>query len=200
MSSKVHTATPPGPALAAVELTSIARSWRVVDAMIKQAPAQLWRTTTLSTGRFLILLAGGVAEVDESYHAGLRAAGDRVLDKVFLPQVDPQVQRLLLSPPQGLAVDALGVLECSNSAAALRGADAVVKSADVQLIHLHLGQGIGGKAVFGFTGALHDVQAGLELGIEEVGDEFLLGHEEIPAPHGAMTWQLLQLASTAPDY
>ncbi len=191
---------PKGPALAVLELTSIARSWSVVDAMVKQAPSQIWRTTTLSAGRFLIFVSGGVAEVDESFQAGRRQAGECLLDSVFLPQADVQLMQQLVPLPVNVQVDALGVVECTTCCAAIRGADAAVKAADVGLVHVHLGQGIAGKGLFAFTGELHDVQAGLEEALYVVGKEHLVMGEEIPAPHGAMTMQMLGLSSSAPDY
>lgn len=187
-------------ALAVLELSSIARAFPVTDAMVKRADCELWRVGPISPGKFLIILRGGVAEVDESYRAGLDAAGEMLVDQVFLPQVDPQVPAVIRAAPSGLLVDALGVVETSSCASAVRGADAAVKAAEIELVHLHLGRGIGGKAVFAFCGALHDVQAGLEAAVDGVGGEFLVTREEIPAPHGAMTLKMLGLGSEAPDY
>ena len=189
-----------GPALAVVELSSIARAFPVTDAMVKRAPARLWRTSALSPGKFLIILTGGVAEVDESYRAGLEVAGHFAIDHVFLPNADPQIVATLRKPPTGLVVDALGIIETHHCAATIRGADAALKAAEVTLAHLHLGQGIGGKGVFAFSGELHDVQAALEEGVWAAQEEFVLTREEIAAPHGGMTLSMLAMGSSAPDY
>ncbi len=189
-----------GPALAVVELSSLARAYRVTDAMMKRAPAHLWRTSMLSSGKFLIVLTGGVAEVEESYEAGLRIADDVVLDRVFLPQVDPQVLARLAQSAPDQKVDALGIIECRTCASAVRGADAAVKMAEVGLVQLHLGQGIGGKGIYAFAGELFNVQAALEASQWAVGKDFLLMSEEIPAPHGDMTLSMLGLPSLSPVY
>ena len=187
-------------ALAVVELASIARAFPVTDAMIKRAHADLWRVGPISPGKFLIILRGGVAEVDESYRAGLDVAGDMLVDYVFLPQVAPSVPAAIRSTPSGVLVDALGIIETTSCAAAVRAADRAVKTAEVELVHMQLGRGIGGKAVFAFSGALHDVQAGVDAAVDAVGDGFLVTAEQIAAPHGAMTLKMLGLGSEAPDY
>ena len=188
------------PALAVVELASIARAYPVTDAMVKQAPSRLWRVGTISPGKFLIMLTGGVAEVDESYHAGLHVAADQLVDHVLLPQVHAQVRAVIDAPPVELEIDALGIVETTTCAATIRAADAAVKAADVVMVHMQLGRGIGGKAVFAFSGELYDVQAGLAAAMSAAGDDYLLVREEIPAPHGAMTLRMLGMASLAPDY
>ncbi len=188
------------PALAVVELSSIARAFLVADAMIKRAPALLWRTHTISPGHFLIFLTGGVAEVDESCRAGLLDAAPHIVDHVFLPRPEPQILAFMRKPAEGALIDALGIIETRNCVAAIRGADAALKVAAVTLVHLHLGQGIGGKGVFAFTGELPDVQAALEEGVYAAREELVLAREEIPAPHGGMTLSMLGLGSRSPDY
>ena len=189
-----------GPAVAVVELSSIARAFPVTDAMVKRAPSMLWRTHTISPGRFLIILKGGVAEVEESLLAGIDAGDTFVIDHVFLPNAEPQILSCLMSPPKGLVAEALGIIETTHCAAAVRSADAALKGAEVRLAHIHLGQGIGGKGIYAFTGALHDVQAALAEGFSAAGEGFVLTCEEIPAPHGAMTLSMLGMGSASPDY
>jgi microcompartment protein CcmL/EutN len=187
-------------ALAVVELASFARAFSVSDAMVKRADSHLWRVGPISPGKFLIILRGGVAEVGESYEAGLAVAGDMLVDSVFLPQVHPQVPSVIEAAPAGCKVDALAIVETTSCAAAIRAADAAVKAVDVSLVHMLLGRGIGGKAVFAFAAPLHDVQAGIEAARDAALDEFLVTIEEIPAPHGAMTLKMLGMGSDAPDY
>jgi microcompartment protein CcmL/EutN len=80
-----------GPALALIEVASIARGHRVADAVVKRAPVELLRCEPVSPGKFLVLLAGDVAAVDEAWRAGLAVAGDATLDKLFLPQAHEQL-------------------------------------------------------------------------------------------------------------
>ena len=186
--------------MAVVELSSIARAFTVVDAMVKRAPCKVWRTTPISPGKFLIVLTGGVAEVDESYRAGLDAAESFIVDHVFLPNAEPQIARVMLARPRNPVIDAVGIIETDTCASIVRGADAALKVAEVRLVHLHLGQGIGGKGVMAFCGELYDVQAALEEGVHAAREGHIITSEEIAAPHGGMTLEMLGLGSVSPDY
>lgn len=189
-----------GPALAVVEIASIARAYRVTDAIVKRAPSRLWQAYPISRGFFLVFIRGGVAEVSESYEAALEASEGVLVDSVLLPYAHDDLLATLDQRPELPKVDSLGVLETRTCVSSVRAADAAVKAAEVRLVHMQLGRGIGGKGVFAFTGELHDVQAALEAAVFAAKAEHLIATEEIPAPHGAMTLEMLGLASLAPQY
>lgn len=190
-----------GAALGVIELTSLARAFAVADAAAKRAPALIWLAEPISPGRFLLVLTGEVAEVDEAWRAGLKAGGERVLDSVLLPQVERQIPSLLRRGPAAVqALDALGIVETTTCTAAIRAADAALKCAETRLVHLHLGRGIGGKGLVAFTGALHDVQAALLESLYACREEFLVQTEEIAAPHAAMALKLLGASPAGPFY
>lgn len=192
--------TPAGEALALVELTSIARAFVVADAMMKRAPSTLWFAGPMSQGRFLIALTGGLAEVDESYRAGLALGGGFLLDHVLLPQVDRQIVTFISGKAHLPEVGALGIVETNTVSATIRGADAALKATEARLVHLMMGRGIDGKGVFAFTGELHDVQASLLESLYACGESRVVNTEEIAAPHGAMTLRMLGLGSQGPYY
>lgn len=170
-------------ALALIELSSIARGHRVADAMLKRAPVGLLRADWVSPGKFLVLVDGGVAAVDEAYRAGLDVAADRLVDRLFLPQAHASLWPALAGAPSSAAVDSLGIIETTTVAATLLAADAAAKAAAVRLIELQLGRGIGGKGFFTVTGLLAEVEAAVEAAgaILEVAQ--LHATEIIAAPH-----------------
>ena len=169
-------------ALALIELGSIARGHRVADAMLKRAPVGLLRAEWVSPGKFLVLVEGGVAAVDEAFRAGLEVAADRVVDRLFLPQAHASLWPALAGEPSSAAVDSLGIVETTTVAATLLAADAAAKAAAVR-IELQLGRGIGGKGFFTVTGPLAEVEAAVEAAgaILEVAQ--LHATEIIAAPH-----------------
>ena len=59
------------PAIALIEFVSIARAIRTGDAMVKQAEVRVLRAEPVSPGKYLILITGGEAEVEESWREGL---------------------------------------------------------------------------------------------------------------------------------
>ncbi|NUN15284.1 MAG: BMC domain-containing protein [Myxococcales bacterium] len=171
------------PALALLEVRSIARGMAVVDAMVKKATVVVQSAHTISPGHFIILLAGPVAEIEESLLEGLARAGDTVLDHVFLPYVHPFVPNAIAGKFGVAENDSVAIIETFTVAGTIRGADAACKAADVRIIAIRLGQGIGGKAVVVLAGQLFDIEAAV-VAVKDVVQRSLLTEIEIvPRPH-----------------
>jgi len=81
------------PAIAALEFSEIPLGMVVTDAMLKRAPIGLYKSGSVSRGRYLTLIAGTTASVDESFREGVRAGGAGILDRIMLPQVHVYVYR-----------------------------------------------------------------------------------------------------------
>jgi microcompartment protein CcmL/EutN len=173
-------------ALALLEVSSLARGVVVADAAAKRAPVELLFCEPVTPGKYLVLFAGGVAEVDEALRAGAEAAGDALLDRLWLPQAHVQIVPAIRIGPRGLpSRDDLpaGIVELATVSSALRAADAACKAAEVRLQLLHLARGIGGKGWFILRGDLHAVQAAVLAATQAAGDGLLGGAEIIAAPH-----------------
>jgi microcompartment protein CcmL/EutN len=173
------------PALALVEVNSIARGVVVADAACKKAHVRLLQSHPVSPGKHVVIFAGGVAEVEESLAAGLAAAGATLVDKLFLPYAHaalaPLVGGAQAGPPGGRH-DAVGIVETFTIAATLAAADAAVKAAEVTLCDMRLGQGIGGKAFFSLSGELHAVEAATDAARAAIEAGLLAAIEIIAAP------------------
>ena len=59
--------------------------------MAKRAPIEVIRAGTVHPGRYLVLVGGAVADLEEALEAGREVAADSVRDVVFLPNVHPGV-------------------------------------------------------------------------------------------------------------
>lgn len=187
----VHTA------LGLIEISSIARGYVVTDAMVKKAPVRILESRALSPGKYVILVSGDVAEVDEAMRAGLAVAKDALIDRLFLPQAHEQLApRLRGEAPPKVALDSLAVVELSSVASTLLSADAACKAADVWLLEMRLAAGIGGKGYFAMTGELFHVQAAVEAAAGVAGP-WLVGTEVVPRPHED-TWGFLASQGRAP--
>ena len=153
-----------GPALGVLELATIARGVVVADAAIKRAPAIVLASRAVSGGKHLVMLEGGVAEVDEAIAAGLRAAGDLLLDRVLLPMADAQVWPMLgapVTPPdwdREAGADAVAIVETRTVCAAIAAADAACKVADVVVRDARFAVDLAGKAYFTLTGTLDAIE------------------------------------------
>lgn len=195
METSAHHNPPLRPALACVELTSIARGVRTVDEMCKKAPVRVLESTTVCPGKYVIVIGGEVGDVEESLAAGRECGGSAVLDWVYLPHVHPEVVAAIGGGRVPEVRDALGVVETATVPAVIRAADAGVKGADVRLVEVRLADGLGGKGIVLFSGLVADVETAVEIGIaslESPGQ--LVRSVVIPKLHPAM-WENVADAS-----
>jgi microcompartment protein CcmL/EutN len=180
------------PALALIEFNSIAIGIQAGDAMVKKAPIASIKTGSVQPGKYLVLITGGVAEVDESLRAGIEWGGDSVIDTVFLPQVHPAVVEAIGGGRATGSGAALGVIETTDVAATIQAADAGVKGAEVTLREIRLADGLGGKAFCLFQGEVQDVEAAVEIGVGSLPNpKVLVGQVVIPQLHAEMGENLL---------
>jgi bacterial microcompartment shell protein len=152
------------PALGLLEFDSIAIGIAAGDAMVKRAPVDMIRAGTVHPGRYLVLVAGAVADVEEALHAGREAGPEAVLDAVFLPNVHPDVAAAIGGRFATATGEALGVIETATVASIIGAADAGMKGARVRLLELRLADGLGGKGYLLFDGPVSEVEAAVQIG------------------------------------
>ncbi len=150
------------PAIALIELGSIAAGMFAADKMVKRSPVELLHAGTVQPGKYLILVGGGTAEVEESYREGMQSAPADILDEVFLPQVHPRVVDALEGERVYGEYESFVVLETSTIASIVRATDAAAKGALVEVAELRLGSGLGGRGFAVLTGERTDVEAAAE--------------------------------------
>jgi microcompartment protein CcmL/EutN len=181
------------PALALIEFDSIAAGVEAGDAMAKKAPVARIASGTVHNGKYLVLVAGEVADVEESYGEGLEVGASSVLDSVFLPGVHPFVAESVGRQRRPELSDALGIIETRTVAAAIAAADAGIKGAEVNLVEVRLADGLGGKGLVFFSGLVHDVEAAVRSGVECISGAPALVHAVvIPQLHPDMADNLLR--------
>ena len=181
------------PALACIELSSIARGIRTCDEMAKRAEIRVLQAITVCPGKFNIVVSGDVDEVRQSFERGLEIGGPAVVDQLILPNAHEQLVPAIEATAVVGAVGAVGVVETFAVASSIIGADAACKKAAVRLIELRLARGIGGKAFFTLTGDQADVEAAIEAAEVMIAESsgMLLRTEVIPNPHPDLVRWLL---------
>lgn len=152
------------PAIALIEFASIAAGTRATDALTKKAPVHLIRVGSLQPGKFAVLFAGDVASVEESYIIGLQVGAETVVDRVLLPDVAVSVYDALEGHVGSWQGETVGIIESSTLAATIAAADAGTKGANVEIVQIRLGDGLGGKGLAHFGGLLADVEAAIQIG------------------------------------
>ena len=179
-------------AIAAIETSSIAQGVVAGDAMLKVAPVELLSASTLSPGKYCVVVGGEVAAVRASIARGIAIAAETLLDSLFIPQLDPQVLPALRGIAAARDDDALGVLETHTAASAIVAADLAVKAAAVWLRDLRLANGLGGKGVVMLSGSLGDVEAAIAAGRAEAVKRGLLARAVvIPRLHADLKRRVL---------
>ena len=148
-----------------LELNSIAKGIEAADAILKAAETELIFVRASCPGKYYILFTGEVAAVTASIEAGALIGGANTVDKCVIPRVHPQVIAAINSAVEPVTTNALGVMEFFSVTAAVYAADAAVKAADVKLMDVRLGTGIGGKSFVILTGEVAAVNESINCGI-----------------------------------
>jgi len=174
------------PAIALLELDSIAVGIEAGDAMAKRSPIEVIYAGTVHPGKYLVLVGGAVADVEEALEAGREVAVGRTLDAVLLADVHPGVVAAMRGTRTPAAGEALGIIETATVAAVIDAADAGLKGAQVRLLELRLADGLGGKAYLLFGGAVADVEAAIEIGQARIAPPRTAVSRVISQLHGEM--------------
>jgi microcompartment protein CcmL/EutN len=176
-----------GPALGVLEISTIARGIVAADAGLKRSPAILLHSRAVSGGKHLVMFEGGVAEVQEAFEAGVRIAGDLLLDRVQLSAADPQIWPMLeapIAPPDWHgddAAEAVAIVETKTVCAAIAAADAACKIAEVLVRDARFAVDLAGKAYFTLTGTLDAIEAAARAA-SDAADQRIVGLEVIAQP------------------
>ncbi|HLF69083.1 MAG TPA: BMC domain-containing protein [Gaiellaceae bacterium] len=153
------------PAVCLLEFSSIAKGIEAGDAMAKRAPLQVVRAGTVHPGKYLVLVGGLTADVEEAMQAGREVGRDTLVDTVFLPDVHPDVVASIAGTRREDEGEALGVIETPTVAATIDAADAGVKGARVTIRDLRLADDLGGKGYVLFGGEVAEVEAAVGYGV-----------------------------------
>ena len=175
-----------GPAIALLELCSVARGMEVASGILWEADIELLFATAVQPGKYVMLFTGSVEDLRSALaRGGEEAAGDLV-DQLLIPQVHPQVEAALRRTNGSIqgTIDALGVMETSTVASAILAADAALKRANVDLLELRIANGLGGKSYVSLTGEVSDVRSSVAAGSAEAERSGqLLRQVVVPRPH-----------------
>ena len=178
-------------AIGVLEIESIAAGVEVADAMAKMAPVEFVDAFMVTPGKYVVVVHGDPSSVESSVERGREVAGGTLVDSLVIPFLHPQVLPALRRTVAVPELGALGLVETSSVTSGVRAADDAAKAAGVQLVHLHLGRGIGGKSILLLCGELPEVQAAVESAATRAGAAGrLLATRVIPQPHADLVTRL----------
>ncbi len=174
------------PAIAALELCSVARGFEVADAILKEASLEVLFATPVHPGKYVVLFTGGIEDLASALRRGAAVAQGDLVDQLLIQQVHPQVLKTLRRRDGEVTgmIDALGIIETATVASCIRAADQALKRATVDLLDLRIANGLGGKSYVSLTGEVSDVRAAVQAGAGVAEAEGRLQRQVvIPQPH-----------------
>jgi microcompartment protein CcmL/EutN len=171
-------------AIGMIETNSIPAGIEAGDAMLKAAAVELVTAQPVCAGKYVVLVAGDVAAVKASVADGEPVAGNYLVDSIVIPNVHEQVIAALSACTEIKETAALGIIETYSIASAVICADAAVKAAEIDLIEIRLGRGLGGKSFITLTGDVAAVKAAVAAAAD-MGEEhgMVANTVVIPSPH-----------------
>ena len=170
-------------AIGMVEFSSIARDIYAADQMVKISEVEIVTAQTICPGKYIALVEGDVAAVQDSVHIGEKFAGEYFVDSLVIPNVHHGIFPAITGATMPEHVTALGIFETFSVATMITAADQILKAAELEAIEIRLGTGLGGKSFFTFTGDVAAVETGVEAGrgvAETKG--LMVDAEVIPSP------------------
>ena len=171
-------------ALGMIECQNIPKGIEAADSMLKAADVSLITAQAVCAGKYIVLISGDVAAVSAAVDAGTVTCGAGLIDKLVIPSIHPQVLSAVVACSDVPQPKALGILESFSLCASIKIADAAVKTADISLIEIRLGRGLGGKAFVVFTGDVSACEAAVRAAEATEGVQGLLSQSVvIPAPN-----------------
>ena len=179
-----------GPAIALLELGSVARGVEVTDAILWESEIELLFATSVQPGKYVMLFTGSVQDLRSALQRGAELAGGDLVDQLLIPQVHPQVETALRRRDGQLegTVDALGVVETTTVASAIQAADVALKRSSVDILELRIANGLGGRSYLTLTGEVSDVRSSVAAGAEQAeAGGHLARQVVIPRPHPDLT-------------
>jgi microcompartment protein CcmL/EutN len=167
--------------LGLIELTSIAAGFQACDAMLKAADVELVLSRSICSGKYMVMVRGDVAAVEAAVSAGISRGNFSIIDSFVIPNLHESIFPAISGVTKVEALEALGIVESFSVASLIEGADAAVKTANVELIEIRLAMALGGKAFVTLTGNVAAVQSAVEAGAQVVGQKGMLVNKVVIA-------------------
>jgi microcompartment protein CcmL/EutN len=156
-----------------LQIADVPLGLRSLDALVKEAPVEVFAAGTVQSGHYLVAFGGGVEAVTRSFDRAQALAGGALTGRVLLADAEQRIvpafrDGVVRWPAPG---DALGVVQSGSCPVLLAAVDAALKGALVDLVELRVGDGLGGRALATLWGEIHDVEAAIELACRAISDQ-----------------------------
>ncbi len=173
-------------ALAVLDFAQIPAGLDATDAMLKKAPVAFFRSGTVTAGRYLTLIGGTPASVEEALAEGLARAEGHLLDHLYLADVHPRLLDALEGRRGEDGTGALLILETATASSVVLACERALKGTLVDLVEVRLSDaGLAGKGLALFRGDLHELEAAVEIVTSALPPAAGLSYRVLARPHDA---------------
>lgn len=165
-----------------LETTSIAKGVEICDAMLKASYVDLISARASCPGKYYIIISGDVSAVTTSINEGVSRGKGYVVYHSVLSNIHPNVIQAINVSTVPDKIAALGVLEFYSVTASLISADIAVKAANVHIVDIRLGTGIGGKSFLVLAGELAAVKSAVSSAVNSLDTGMLVSQVVVSNP------------------
>jgi len=155
--------------------------------MIKKSNIKIVQSNTICPGKYIVIIAGLVDDVNEAINEGLHYGGMSVVDSFFIPNISEEIFPAMVGGNFDIELDSVAIFETFSAAATINLADMALKRNDIHLLDIRIAQGLGGKAYCIFTGPLPEIEEAAEYVRDNCEPGMLTNIEVIAAPSKEIT-------------
>ncbi len=179
-------------AVGLIESSSIAKGIEISDSMVKSAEVDILVAKSVCPGKYIVLVGGDVAAVEQAVRVGLEVAPEVVVDHFTIPNIHPAILPAISGGTEVDRIQAVGIIETYSVATIIESTDLAIKAAMVEPLKMHLAFGIGGKSYVILNGDVADVEKAVQVGADFAAQKGLLTSKVvIPRPHQQAAASLL---------
>ena len=168
--------------LGIIEYGSIAKGIEAADRMLKSSAVEILILNHFCPGKFLTIICGDVEEVKIAVEKSIGNDLDKVIDSAVITNAHEDLITALKKRRLITDYGAVGIFETSNITSSLIALDQALKSSDVKLVKLVMGNGISGKSYFVVTGAISSVEEAIAAAANSLKFKRIVYKTIIPSP------------------
>ncbi|MCR8982686.1 BMC domain-containing protein [Brevibacillus laterosporus] len=165
-----------------LELRSISKGYETADFMLKKSTVDIHHMRSICPGKFLIIVSGDTANVQESMETAKQASKDFLVSEFILNGVHNDIVNGLKKSYSTEPINAIGIFETSNVSSGIYAINLALKGAHTFLKRINLGMGIGGKLVAIITGSVSDVEQAMDIAVTSIDQKRIVHYTVMPSP------------------
>lgn len=137
-------------AIGVIEIKTISKGYLVSDGILDLVSVEIVMAQPICPGKFVLIIAGGVAEVENAVAFANREYGEAVVDSTVLGRIEEEVYLSLMGAAETAQRGAVGIIETFSIAAIIQAADTAVKTSGVEIMEIRIGARYGRKMLCTF--------------------------------------------------